>query len=84
MYMSRGPQQAEILDAGAEIRAEILLEIRDPKSQAPIFPIISVKYGNLYHVNYNVRPRAAIEQLHAMANCWVEGWSLIGAGSAAQ
>ena len=30
----RGPQQAEILDTDAEIRAEILLEIRDPKSQA--------------------------------------------------
>ena len=42
----RGPQQAEILDAGAEIRAKILLEIRDPKSQAIFFPIISVKYGN--------------------------------------
>ena len=32
--MSRGPQQAEILDTDAEIRAEILLEIRDLKSQA--------------------------------------------------
>ena len=32
--MTRGPQQAEILDTDAEIRAEILLEIRDPKSQA--------------------------------------------------
>ena len=30
--LSRGPQQAEILDTDAEIRAEILLEIRDPKS----------------------------------------------------
>ena len=38
----RGPQQAEILDVDAEIRAEILLEIRDPKSQAIFFPIISV------------------------------------------
>ena len=28
---SRGPQQAEILDTDAEIRDEILLEIRDPK-----------------------------------------------------
>ena len=34
---SRGPQQAEILDTDAEIRAEILLEIRDPKSQAIFF-----------------------------------------------
>ena len=42
MEISRGPQQAEILDTDAkiraeillEIRAEILLEIRDPKSQA--------------------------------------------------
>ena len=51
--VSRGPQQAEILDADAEIRAEILLEseIRNPKQY--IFsdyfhkiPIISVKYGN--------------------------------------
>ena len=57
----RGPQQAEILDTDAEIldtdaeiRAEILLEIRDPKSQAILFPIISVKYVNLYHVNYNM------------------------------
>ena len=32
--LSSGPQQAEILDTDAEIRAEILLEIRDPKSQA--------------------------------------------------
>ena len=48
------PQQAEILDTDAEIRAEILLEIRGPKSQATFFPIISVKYVNLYHVNYNV------------------------------
>ena len=43
----RGPQQAEILDTDAEI----LLEIRDSKSQA----IFSVKYVNLYHVNCNVR-----------------------------
>ena len=50
----RGPQQAEILDTDAEIRAEILLEIRDPKSQDIFFPIISVKYVNIYHVNYNV------------------------------
>ena len=64
-----GPQQAEILDTDAEIRVEILLEIRDPKSQAIFFPIISVKYGNLYHVNCNVRPRAT------MLNCWIEGWS---------
>ena len=42
MSESRGPQQAEILDADAKIRAEILLEIRDPKSQAIFFPIISV------------------------------------------
>ena len=35
--MLRGPQQAEILDADAEIRAEILLEIRDLKSQAIFF-----------------------------------------------
>ena len=35
--MPRGPQQAEILDTDAEIRAEILLEIRDPKSQAIFF-----------------------------------------------
>ena len=41
--IARGPQQGEILDAGAKIRAEILLEIRDPKSQAIFFPIISVK-----------------------------------------
>ena len=34
---TRGPQQAEILDTDAEIRAEILLEIRDPKSQAILF-----------------------------------------------
>ena len=54
LYFPRGPQQAEILDTDAEIRAEILLEIRDPKSQAIFFPIISVKYGNLYHVNCNV------------------------------
>ena len=41
-----GPQQAEILDADAEIQAEILLEseIRNPIQY--IFPIISVKYGN--------------------------------------
>ena len=51
----RGPQQAEILDIDAEIRAEILLEIRDPKSQA-MFPVISVK---LYHVNCNVRHPAS-------------------------
>ena len=43
---ARGPQQAEILDADAEIRAEIL------RSEIPsnIFfrkiPIISVTYGN--------------------------------------
>ena len=50
---SRGPQQAEILDADAEIRAEILLEseIRNPKQYiySDYFrkiPIISVKYGN--------------------------------------
>ena len=49
---TRGPQQAEILDADAEIRG--------PKSQAIIFPIISVKYGNLYHVNCNVRHRATM------------------------
>ena len=55
-----GPQQAEILDADAEIRAEILLEIRDPKSQAIFFPIISVKYGNLYHMNCNMRHRATM------------------------
>ena len=42
---SRGLQQAEILDTDAEIQAEILFEIRDPKSQAIFFPIISVKYG---------------------------------------
>ena len=49
----RGPQQAEILDADAEIRAEILLEseIRNPKQYiySDYFrkiPIISVKYGN--------------------------------------
>ena len=54
------PQQAEILDADAEIQAEILLEIRDAKSQAIFFPIISVKYGNLYHVNCNVRHRATV------------------------
>ena len=34
IVIARGPQQAEILDADAELRAEILLEIRDPKSQA--------------------------------------------------
>ena len=34
-------QQAEILDADAEIHAEILLEIRDPKSHAIFFLIIS-------------------------------------------
>ena len=50
-----GPQQAEILDTDAEILAEILLEIRDPKSQA----IFSVKYVNLYHVNCNVRHPAS-------------------------
>ena len=37
LVYSRGPQQAEILDTDAEIRAEILLEIRDPKSQAIFF-----------------------------------------------
>ena len=37
MIISRGPQQAEILDTDAEIRAEILLEIRDPKFQAIFF-----------------------------------------------
>ena len=58
-HRSRGPQQAEILDTDAEIRAEILLEIQDPKSQA-IFPIISVKYGNSYHVNCNIRHRATV------------------------
>ena len=54
MSCPRGPQQAEILDTDAEMRAEILLEIQDPKSQAMFFPIISVNYGNLYHVNCNV------------------------------
>ena len=33
MACPRDPQQGEILDAGAEIRAEI----RDPKSQAILF-----------------------------------------------
>ena len=37
MVRGKGPQQDEILDAGAEIRAEILLEIRDPKSQVILF-----------------------------------------------
>ena len=53
VYTTRGPQQAEILDADAEIRAEILLEseIRNPKQyiHSDYFrkiPIISVKYGN--------------------------------------
>ena len=46
MIISRGPQQAEIL-----------LEIRNPKQY---FPIISVKYGNSYHVNCNVRHRATV------------------------
>ena len=36
--------RCEILDAGAEIRTEILFEIRDLKSQAIFFPIISVKF----------------------------------------
>ena len=36
IILTRGPQQAEILDTDAEI----LLEIRDPKQY---FPIISVK-----------------------------------------
>ena len=37
LKLPRGPQQAEILDTDAEIRAEILLKIRDPKSQAIFF-----------------------------------------------
>ena len=55
---TRGPQQAEILDTDAEILAEILLEIRDPNPKQ-YFPVISVKYVNLYHVNYNVRHPAS-------------------------
>ena len=61
--LSRSLQQAEILDIDAEIRAEILLEIRDPKSQAIFFPIIYIKYRNSYHVNCNVRHRATVFNL---------------------
>ena len=81
---SRGPQQVEILDTYGEIRAEILLEIRDPKSQPILFPIISVKYGNLYHMNCNVRPRATMARTMVtwmarwMVNCFIKGWWLRG------